>query len=123
MSQIATFFTTFVLALTFSSSFSLACGDWKAQQQTESAAAAMVSQKSGAVCSSTGKPCPSIPQQPSQFKDRQNNIQVIAVSSGQASLGCMSGTPNCNLSSVFAALSIGLFIVWGSVTLVGRLKI
>jgi hypothetical protein len=118
--------TALLLVFTLLGSPAWACGDLKAQFETEAAAAAVATHQTGAVCPATAKACPStcpgMNQQATQPSVKTGGVQVIVASQRQAGSSCSAGSQSCNMSNVLAALSIGLFIVLGSFTLVSKLK-
>lgn len=106
-----------------------ACGDMKAQAQTEAAVAAQVSHN---VCPTTGKACPADCKAcPASGKachaagvnHAHGGMQVIAAGHVVKGSSCSAGGKECNMSSVMAAMAAGLLLVFGAVSLMGKMKI
>lgn len=98
-----------------------ACGDMKAQAQTEAAVAAQVSQN---VCPATGKACPTSGKSCHATNvNHGQGMQVIAAGHIQKGSSCSAGGKECNMSSVMTAMAAGLLLVFGAVSLMGKMKI
>jgi len=113
--------------LIFSSVDLMACGDTKAQAATEAAVAAAVSQNGGKVCPTTGKVCPSSCTSTKATVAAENASNdgmriVLAGQSVEASGSTCSGKA-CNVGGVMASIAAGMLLIFGAVTLFGRMKI